>query len=226
MPKEVMKVKQPKKPNKIHSREYIESKILEDLRKYCKGKNLPYYGLSKKQIVENILAWQEGKEILYKTSNETWSERINSNHRILPIHRQFAFEIATNGKKTNYEQLAKKYNVKKSTIQSWRKWPEVQIMIDEFQSDLIKQRQQKVDDMQLPALEGLEQIMTSKKVTDVKRKACNDALGYGKLVNVNVGKVVVQQSQAQAVVNKDKDKTVEELLQEEHEIDVLLGEDE
>ena len=224
MPKEIMKAKSPKKPVKIHPREYLKSIRLKDLVKYCKGKNLPYYELNKKKIIENILAWQKGKEVPYKTLNKTWDERINGNHTILPVHKQFAFEIATNGRRTNYKQLADKYGVKKATIQSWRKWPEVQIMIDEFQSDLIKQRQQKVDEMQVPALEGLKQIIDSKKPSDVKRKACNDALGYGKLVNVNVGKVVVQQKQAQGVVNKFDNLTVEELLEKEAEYDELLEE--
>ena len=224
MPKEIIRVKKPRKFKNIRSKEYLKSITLIRLQKYCKGYNLPYYKLNKKQIIENILVWQEGKEVPHKTLNDTWNERINGNHTILPVHRQFAFEIATNGKKISHDQLAKKYEVSKATIQCWIKWPEVQIMIGEFQSDLIKQRQQKVDEMQIPALKGLKQIIDSKKPSDVKRKACNDALGYGKLVNVNVGKVVVQQKQAQGVVNKYDNLTVEELLEKEAEYDELLGE--
>jgi len=224
MPKEMIKVRQVRKPNKIHSREYLERVILEKLKKYCKAKNLPYYNLNKKQIIENILAWQEGKEIVYKTLNKTWSEMINGNHRILPVHRQFAFEIATNGRRTNYEQLAKRFGVKKSTIQSWRKWPEVQIMIDEFQVDLKKQLQQKIEEAQIPAFESLEGIVESRKVSDVRRKACNDVLGYGGTVNVNAGKVIVKQNQAQGILNKFDNMTVDELLEKEAEYDELLGE--
>ena len=69
----------------------------------------------------------------------------------------------------------------------------------------------------------LVQIFTNRRTNaEVRRKACNDLLGFAGRININATKTIVNQTQGQAVQNNDYSKMSEkEIDQALKEMDYL-----
>lgn len=173
---------------KKYSNKYLSSKTIVQLRKFCQKKNIPYLGLNKKQIIENIQEWSKGAENIQDYSNKGLKDpdRINPDNHTLNIKtRRFCFLYSTKGTMLTQKQWAKKMDVCSSTITKWLSWKECQDLILTFQENYEKRIIQKFIDEEEEVIDEFLKVIKQKRNSDVKRKAINDFLGYRGRVNIN-----------------------------------------
>lgn len=215
---------------KIYKKEYLLKKTTKELHKFCKAKKIPYVGVNKKKIEENIQAWSRKKPYPNPALQDRGIDRKKIKHRITINMRRFAFEYSTQGKmKKNYE-WAKRFNVASSTISKWLTWNEIKVLIHSFRDDHEKRISQKFVNAEEEVVDELLNVVKQKKNTDVKRKAINDFFGYRGRLNVNdtSGTKInmnqnssQQQSQASLIQNNIGEMTEEEIQTEIEELEEL-----
>jgi len=150
-----------------------------------------------------------------------------SPHRMTPQLKRFCLLLAGSDKKLLASKLALKFGVSEQTIYIWNNLDIVKREIEQLQESMELQTKARLQLAEKPAVRTLVEITKDKKANkEVRRKSANDILGFAGRKNVNKGKVTLIQGQQQAVINKDKDKTIEQLLEEERIIDELLGDNE
>ena len=220
-------VKNPKpfvKPSgKKHTKEQLEKVLRDKLKIFCRRKNLPYCRLTKSQLIENILLWEDSKDIAHPELVRTWEETQAANHRITPQIRRFCYDYATCIIHKTHKQWAKQFNVSTATINVWMATKEIKDLIESLHYGIEKRMTEVFVQNQEGAVLVLVQIMMNPRTNaEVRRKAANDLLGFAGRININATKTIVNQAQGQAVQNNDYSKMSEkEIDQALKEMDYL-----
>jgi len=147
--------------------------------------------------------------------------------RMSPQIKCFCLVLVESEKHLTVPMLAKRFSVAESTIYTWKSLDVVKCEIEKLQLSAAERTKARLEIAEKPAVRTLVEITKDKRANkEVRRKSANDILGFAGRKNINKGRVTMIQGQQQAIIDKDKDKTIEQLLEEEREIDELLGENE
>lgn len=213
----------PKKPAKKYTKGRLQEISITKLIKYCQKYKVPYNGIRKVQLIENILALQEGKSFPYESYVPTWDDMTNGEHRITTRIRRFAFEYGSGIHNFTQKEWAKRYEVSPITITKWLKWEEVQELIILYAENHERRIKQKFEQEEEEVIDEMIKLIKKTRFGDVKRKAIVDFLGFSGRKNVNVAKIEVRQGmkqgQQQGVAMKigiaDTDDLSKEQIEEE-----------
>jgi len=219
-----VKRKKTKKTKKIYSKKYLSGKTLRELRVFCSRKDIPWLGLKKNEVIENITAWQLDNKIPYEGKIGIYEEGVGKNRKNVVTHRmrKFAFEYAMNTIPRSREEWAKDFQVSVNTINNWMSNPNVKKMIEIFVSDQEQVRMEYFNSHQVEVLEELMRVITARKISETKRKAINDFLGFAGAQNVNIPKINIKQGQAQGQKSINFVRTEEEIDNELKELEELM----
>ena len=205
-------------PKRKYSKTKMEAANTQSLMKLCIKKRVPYASLTKVEIIENILSWQEGKGIVHLAKRTTWAEAGEYGHTVGYRHKRFAFVMAT--KYMSRADLAKQFDVSIRTIDQWLIWPEIKDLIEQYQTNQEERVLQLLEQEQEMAIEELTNIIKAKKTpADIRRKAIVDLLGFAGRKNANTSKVNIKQISATQENNYNM--TDSELVNELKELRVL-----
>ncbi len=218
-------VKNPKpfvKPSgKKHTKEQLENVLRDKLKVFCRRKNLPYCRLTKPQLIENILLWEDSKGIAHPELERTWEEVQNAKHKVTPQIRKFCLDYSMCVKHKTHKDWAKQFGVSAATICNWLSSKEIKELIETYQYNNDKQITEMFAQNQGIAILELMQIISNRRTNaEVRRKAISDLLGYAGRINVNAAKTILNQNQGQgqAIQNNEYSRMTEK------EIDKALKE--
>ncbi len=222
-------VKNPKpfvKPSgKKHTKEQLENVLRDKLKVFCRRKNLPYCRLTKPQLIENILLWEDSKPIAYPELVRTWEEAQNAKQRVSPQMRKFCLDYSTCVKHKTHKDWAKQFGVSVATISNWLTFDGTKGLIETYQYSIDKRITEIFAQNQEIAILELMQIISNRRTNaEVRRKAISDLLGYAGRINVNAAKTILNQNQGQgqAIQNNEySGMTEKEIDQALREMDYL-----
>ena len=222
MPVPVKNAKKPLTPKRKYSRNRLETIKRNNLKAFCKKKNLPYVRLSKSQLIDNIISWQSGNGIKFPELTRTWEEVQNANHKISPYMRKFCLDYTICTKRKTQKEWGVDFGVSGSTINMWLSWQEVKDLIEAYRYSIDDRVIERIAQSQETAVVELVALIIGKKVPpETKRKAICNLLGFGGRVDVNAAKVSVVQQQAQGQKQDYSNLTDEELSAAMKEMDEL-----
>ena len=227
MPVPVKNTRPSEEPSvKKYTNQQLERIMRDKLKEFCKRKNLPYCRLTKSQLIENILLWQDGKPYAYPELVRTYEEAQNAKHRITPQIRKFCLDYAACTKHKTYKQWGIQFGMSVATITNWLSLNEVKALIEVYQYSMEKRVTEIFAQNQEIAILELIQIMTNRRTNaEVRRKAISDLLGYAGRINVNIARTTISQSQGQGqgIQNNDyskmSEKEIDEALKEMDDLD-------
>src|SRR4030042_1213179 len=205
---------------KSYTAKELQSKQIKALRKICLQIQAPFRGLGRHQVIENILAKQQGKKAPTpsKIVSTTQSAIVGEgNGRLTPAIRHFCFLYASNIYPKKLVEWGKIFKVKATTIRAWLRWPEVTELIEKFQANRESRLVEIFQRGEEEAVAELLRMVKDPKNSEVKRKAIVDFLGYAGRKDTNRARVVIgqmqgqQQGQSQASVNQLESMTEEDL---------------
>jgi len=101
------------------------------------------------------------------------------------VLERFAKEYALQPEKP-ISYWTKRFRRSRKTIERWLKSEVVKRIVQEEKEKIEKDIEEKIREYTFEAIDELAKIMRSKKINEVKRKACNDILGLAKIENVNI----------------------------------------
>ena len=168
------------------------------LKKICQKKKIPYIGLNKQKMSENISAYTKGLDFPNKAKEMDWSKMGNGKFKVSIHIRRFCYEYAARKKSLTHEKWAKRYEVSLGTISYWLSQKSVKELVVVFETDHEKRIKERFTQEEESVIEELLKIVRSRKITDVKRKAINDFFGYQGRSNVNLRNINITQRQQQA----------------------------
>ncbi len=209
-------------PEKKYTRTHLEKINRDKLRDFCKKRHLPYGRVNKSQIIDNILLWQEGKELMHPELVRTWEEVKNGDHIIAPYMRKFCIDYVTCSVRKTTKEWAAEFGVSPTTIRSWLSWSEMKELIETFRLSIEKRVTELFAQNQEVAVIELVRLITTHRVNpETRRKAIVDLLGFAGRINANSAKVNVIQQQVQGQDQDISNLTSEQLNRAIKEMDEL-----
>lgn len=181
-----------------------------DIIKICQGykkAKIPYWGLKKSEIIENVLCVAKGEKPPHKDLTKTWAERRIVPHELTHRMKRFCLAYAAAPNIKTVKSFAKEHNLTESIILHWLTWPDIRTQIDKYMHSIQERVVEKIIQSGEFAVEQLIKVAKNKEDLAEKRKAANDILGYAGYQNKNIGSRVSVRNDVNAVAGSNSNST-------------------
>jgi len=207
-----------------YTKERLE-KIKEDrLEKFCKQHHIPW-GVTKAEMIENILLVQNDKEVKNLDVYLTWDEIAERSNGLTYVQKNFCREYCLATIHHVESWWARKYGVSLATIAKWKNDTNSKKLMEEIHGDFLEAFVEDAKAGAIRVLAHLEQIATSDNVNvEAQIKAANDYLDYAQKNKANVKGINITQQQA-VQVQENKEMTEEEKQRRDQAMDILIDDE-